>query len=86
MSWAELGRRVGVDPTTAAREVVRNGGRARYSAEGAQSRAQRLARRPKTPKLRRPGPLRDRVTEELRACRSPAAIAADLKAEGASSV
>lgn len=82
VSWAELGRRVGVHATTVAREVDRNGGRSRYSAEGAQARAQRQGRRPRTAKLCCPGPLRDRVTTELRLCRSPAAIAADLRAEG----
>lgn len=45
VSWAELGRRVGARPVTVAREVSRNGGRARYSAEGAQVRAHRQTRR-----------------------------------------
>jgi len=82
VSWAELARQVGVVPTTVSREVERCGGRARYSAEGAQARAERLACRPRTALLCEQGPLRDRVCAELAEKRSPAAIAADLRAEG----
>ena len=82
VSWAELGRRVGVAATKVAREVERNRGRARYNADAAQGRADRLARRPKVAVLACPGPLRDRVRDELAQARSPAAIAADLAADG----
>jgi IS30 family transposase len=81
LSWAELGRRVGVAATTVAREVGRNRGRCRYSAVAAQAGAVGRAQRPKTPKLCEPGPLRERVTGELKVGRSPWAICADLRAE-----
>lgn len=86
VSWAELACRTGRAATTVAREVGRNGGRSRYSAEGAQARALREAHRPKTPVLCKPGWLRDRVRAELAEKRSPAAITADLRAEGGSAV
>lgn len=82
MSWAELGRRAGVHRSTVQREVDRNRGRLKYSAEAAQVAAQRRARRPREPRLAVAGPLRERVTAELESKRSPAAIAADLRAEG----
>jgi IS30 family transposase len=82
VSWLELGCRMGVAATTVAREVNRNRGRQKYSADAAQVRAGRQARRPKTGRLVEPGLLRDRVNGELKLCRSPAAIAADLRAEG----
>jgi transposase, IS30 family len=86
VSWAQLARLVGVTPTTVAREVRANRGRYRYNAEAAQVGASRRARRPKTPKLCEPGPLRDRVTSELKAKRSPWAICADIGAEGGPSL
>lgn len=81
VSWAELASRLGVAPTTVAREVSRNRGRVKYCAETAQRRAEREARRPRALRLAAAGPLRDRITAELKECRSPAAIAADLAAE-----
>lgn len=86
VSWAELGRRAGVHATTVAREVRASGDRRRYNAEAGEARAQRCRPRPKTSKLAVPGGLRDRVTAELRDCRSPGAIAADLRAEGGETV
>jgi transposase, IS30 family len=82
VSWEELGLRVGVAASTVGREVKRNRGRLKYCAEAAQVRAGREARRPKVARLVEAGPLRDRVNTELEQCRSPAAIAADLAAEG----
>jgi IS30 family transposase len=83
MTWAEIGRRVGRPPTTVAREVAANGGRSGYRPAVAQRRAEeaRARRRPRL--LEVPGPLRDRVTAELRQGRSPWAIRGDLVAEGA---
>lgn len=82
VSWSELGRRVGVHRSTVEREVNRNGGRAKYSADAAGVRCERRARRPRGLYLARATPLRDRVIRELKLKRSPAAIAADLRAEG----
>jgi len=81
--WAAIARRVGRHRTTVAREVARGGGRERYGAATAQRRAERERRRPRRRRLEAPGPLRDRVTAELRLGRSPEAIWADLRAEGA---
>lgn len=83
MPWAQLGRRVARHATTMAREVIDHGGRSRYCATTAQAAAQRARRRPRERCLGAPGPLRDRVTDELRQGRSPVAISADLRAEGA---
>jgi IS30 family transposase len=82
VSWVELGRRVGAVATTVAREVRRNRGRSKYSADAAQVRAAQQVRRPKVAKLVGLGPLRDRVNAELKLCRSPVAIALDLAADG----
>ncbi len=81
-SWAAIGRRVGRHPSTVAREVARGGGRACYRPAAAQRRADRQRRRPRARRLAAPGPLRDRITAELRLGRSPEAIRADLAAEG----
>ena len=83
VSWAVLGRRIGRHPTTIAREVVAGGGRAGYRPAVAQDRAGVAVRRPRGCRLATPGVLRDRVTAELRAGRSPVAIWADLVAEDA---
>jgi IS30 family transposase len=45
-------------------------------------RSERCLRRPKTPVLAQRGPVRDRVTAELKIGRSPAAIWAEFVAEG----
>ncbi|MCP4960609.1 MAG: IS30 family transposase [Actinomycetia bacterium] len=81
ISWAELARRVDRHPTTVSREVARNGGRSEYRACAAATRAERCAQRPRQPMLTQCGPLRERVTVELRSGRSPDAIAADMAAE-----
>jgi IS30 family transposase len=84
MTWTEVGRRAGVHRTTVARDVRLNGGRRRYCAVVARYRAQVERRRPRPGRLCAESALRRRVTAELVACRSPAAIAADLAAEGRS--
>lgn len=86
VEWTELAGRVGVHRTTVMREVERNGGRGSYGAAAAQQRAdtQRCRARPSV--LVTDAELGARVTAELRECRSPAAIAADLRAEGGPSV
>ena len=81
VSWASLAARVDRHPTTIAREVERNGGRDHYRPALADQRAGRRVRRRRPRLLQAPGDLRDRVTSELRAGRSPYAIAADLAAE-----
>ena len=81
MSWAEMARRVGRHRTTIAGEVARGGGRHCYGAAGAQRRAELARRRPRRRRLEVPGPLRDRIGDELRLGRSPEAIWADLVAE-----
>lgn len=86
MTWSELGRRVGVHRSTVEREVNRNRGRVKYSADAAQLASDNNARRPRDRKLALATPLRSRVTTELKAKRSPAAIAADLRAEGGETV
>src|SRR5271157_6070114 len=79
--WAEIGRRTGRHPTTISREATGNGGRDRYRPTTADRRATKELRRPRARRLAEPGPLRDRVTAELKMGRSPVAIWADLVAE-----
>jgi IS30 family transposase len=79
--WAVIGRRIGRHPTTIAREVTANGGRAHYRPAVADRRAGTSRCRPRGHRLGRAGPLRDRVTAELVLGRSPEAIWADLVAE-----
>lgn len=86
VSWSELGRRVGVHRSTVEREVNSNRGRVKYSADAAQLASQRKARRPRERKLELVSGLRERVVAELVEKRSPAAIAADLRAEGGEAV
>lgn len=83
VSWAELARRVDRHPTTVAREVTRHGGRSKYRPASADREAQRARCRPKKRILEVPGELRERIVGELRQGRSPEAIWADLRAEGA---
>ena len=82
VSWAEIGRRIDRDPTTAAREVTGHGGRHRYRPALADRAAIRARSRPRSRLLECPGALRDRVTAELILGRSPEAIWADLVADG----
>lgn len=81
--WAEIGRRVGRHATTIAREVTGHGGRCCYRPAVAQRDAVAARTRPRAARLRLPGPLRERVTAELKRGRSPVAIWADLAAEDA---
>ena len=78
LAWAEIARIVGRHPGTIGREVTRNGGRAGYEAIAADTRAVVCRRRSRQRRLAVPGGLRDRVTSELRAGRSPVAISLDL--------
>ena len=82
VSWAEIGRRTSRHPTTISREVMFAGGREQYRPAVADKRAAKELCRPRERRLAVPGPLRDRVTTELRLGRSPAAIWADMVAEG----
>jgi transposase, IS30 family len=86
MSWTGLGRRVGVHRSTVEREVNRNRGRVKYSADAAHLASSMAAQRPRERQLALATPLRVRVTSELEEKRSPAAIAADLRAEGGETV
>jgi IS30 family transposase len=81
VSWAEIGRRTGRHATTIGREVIGNGGRDHYRPAIADARATRALCRPRSRRLAVLGPLRDRVTAELKMGRSPSAIWADLVAE-----
>ena len=84
VAWAVVCRRpglVGRHPTTIAREVTGNGGRHGYRPAVAQAAAQAALKRPRVARLAVPGPVRDRVRDELMLGRSPYAIAADLAAE-----
>ncbi|MHB1511433.1 MAG: IS30 family transposase [Acidimicrobiales bacterium] len=81
--WAVIARRIGRHPTTIMREVVANGGRSHYRPALAERRADKAHCRPRQRRLALAGPLRDRVTAELKLGRSPVAIWADLVAEGA---
>jgi IS30 family transposase len=82
MSWVHIARRVDRHPTTIARDVAANGGRAGYRPALADRAAIKARARPRVRRLARAGPLRDRVTAELREGRSPVAIWADLVADG----
>jgi IS30 family transposase len=82
-SWAEIARRTGRHPTTIMREVEANGGRGRYRPAVAEHRAGTPRCRVRPRRLKVPGMLRDRVSEELKLARSPVAIWADLVAEDA---
>ena len=81
--WAEIARRIERHPTTVSREVEDRGGRHHYRPATAQRRAERDRSRARPRRLAERGPLRDRVTAELTAGRSPVAIWADLVAEHA---
>ena len=82
VSWAELACRVGRHQTTVAREVSRNGGRDRYRPAIAEQRPSTPAVGAGFGRLEEPGPVRERMISELGLGRSPAAIWADLGAEG----
>jgi IS30 family transposase len=82
--WAVIARRVGRHPTTIAREVDAGGGRCAYRPAVAERRAEACRRRARPRRLEAHGELRDRVTAELKAGRSPVAIWADLAADDVS--
>lgn len=86
MSWAEIGRRIGRHPSTVYREVTRNGGRSWYRPGAAQDRADQLGKRPKQFKLVTDQALRARVTADLAAGYSPAAISHRLSTGGGATV
>ena len=79
--WAELGRLVGRHPTTIAREVGGHTGRGIYRPAVADQAATSAKARPRPRLLQQGGPLRTRVTDELKVGRSPEAIWADLVAD-----
>ena len=81
VAWAEIARTVDRHSGTIAREVTRNGGRHTYQPITAQVCADTARRRPRQRRLAVDGDLRDRVTRELRAGRSPVAISFDLSAD-----
>ncbi|MBA2336670.1 MAG: IS30 family transposase [Acidimicrobiia bacterium] len=81
VAWAVIARRVDRHPTTISREVTLNGGRYRYRPAVAQRAGDMARRRHRPRRLQADGPLRDRVTAELRLGRSPVAIWADLVAD-----
>ncbi|MGH9267887.1 MAG: IS30 family transposase [Acidimicrobiales bacterium] len=85
-SWTDLATRAGAHRTTVAREVRRNGGRQNYRPADAERRAGVERCRPRLSRLVADTVLRARVTAELSSFRSPAAIAADLGAEGGARV
>jgi transposase, IS30 family len=70
---------LGKAPSTISREITRNGGRERYRAAAADSRAWTEARRPKTCKLGGHHRLRRTVAEKLRLDWSPEQIAGWLR-------
>lgn len=86
ISWTDLAGRATAHRTTVAREVARNGGRQHYRPADAQRRANIQRGRPRLSRLVTDTALRERVSAELLLCRSPAAIAADLFAEGSARV
>ena len=71
VAWAEIARIVGRHPGTIGREVVRNGARGGYRAIVSHAHAAVCRRRSRQRRLAVAGGLRDRVTRELRAGRSP---------------
>lgn len=75
----EIARKVGRCPSVVSRELARNSTKAgTYRPLGAQRAAEQRARRPKTAKLARPGPLRDFVIDKLGEDWSPRQIATVL--------
>lgn len=78
----EIARQVGRDPGVVSRELVRNSAKTGvYRPLGAQRAAEVRARRPKTAKLARPGPLREFVIAQLVQDWSPRQIATVLGVE-----
>jgi IS30 family transposase len=78
-SYRRIARRLGRSPSTVSREVAGNGGRRRYRAHLAETRAAIGARRPRRAKLARNRPLRRLVERLLEARWSPQQIAWQLR-------
>src|SRR5580698_7971321 len=78
-SMRSIAVRLGKAPSTVSREIARNGGRDRYRAAAADSRAWMEARRPKACKLSQQHRLRGVVAEKLRLDWSPEQIAGWLR-------
>ena len=77
-----IARALGRDPSVVSRELARNTAKSGvYRPLGAQKVAEERARRPKTAKLARPGPLREFVIAKLREDWSPRQIASVLAVE-----
>jgi IS30 family transposase len=77
-----IARELGRQPGVISKEITRNTNRAGvYRPLGAQSRAERLARRAKPAKLAQPGPLRDFVVAGLEEAWSPEQISNVLRVE-----
>lgn len=81
-SMRSIARRLGRSPSTIAREVKRNGGRASYRATTAERRADRKRARPKAFKVSTNRALRDHVERRLVEKDSPTTIARELVASG----
>lgn len=75
---ASIAGRLGRHRSTIGREVARNGGRDRYTATGAQARADACRTRPKTPRLVADPTLAAHVTARLEALDSPMTISVEL--------
>jgi IS30 family transposase len=78
-SLRSIAARLGRSPSTVSREVAANGGRRRYRAHLAETRAATRARRPRRAKLARNRPLRRIVERLLEARWSPQQIAWQLR-------
>lgn len=78
LSDRAIARRIGRAPSTVSREVRRARSRSWYRASNAQRKAKRLSRRPRVPKLRKKGALRQYVVKKLRLFWSPEQIARRL--------
>ena len=81
LSFREVARKIGRDPSTVSREVRCNGGRRTYPPLKAHRLAEERARRPKITKLAANPRLCERVTEDLCSFFSPQQISARLRHE-----
>lgn len=79
---SEIARRLVRCRSTIGREIIRNGGRCRYSAVAAQRRAEHQRCRPKVPKLVTDPDRAAEVTRRLKAKDSPKRISIELTAQG----
>ncbi len=81
LSFREIARRIGREPSTVSREVNRNGGRRNYQPIRAHQLAARRACRPKLTKLARNPVLCERVISDLKELWSPEQISRRLKSD-----